>query len=734
MISKKIFPAAVLLLFLLIAPEAAHAQISFGDTASKFFGGMIEVFTVLNWLALAVVQALLNPDFIFGAKLASGVRPMELILNQIWIVSRDIVNGIFAFMLLAFGVYMIVAGAEKGVGAMLKEKAPKFVLAVVLVNFSWFFPRVILDMANVGQAVIYQLPTLVVGPSTRCISAVEPGPDGVKGTGDDVKKLCDFVWKVRLFPPTADKCTKVPAPPGCPRPKSDSPFPLRGQQLLIVDIYYTDWEKAVGGKFENGSPFPVSGADTVINGLAVNFAKMPQLARVEFERAGLVSGTHGDLTGKARAYLKFFVYLAFAAILSMAIGLILLAFAAVLLVRVAVIWMCVAFMPFIFVGYAWKGALGDLGNEKAPNIWQKFIKYALIPVFVAIPLSVGFTLLSFSGYLSNFSALNMAGSIEVVGMEHVITGITEIHELIWMLLTLGIIWTGTFAVLESDEYSAKIVGGIKGFGEGTMNMAKRSALYAPIIPFPGKGGGMLGVGDFLDATRGASHGRGFSDFDDILAGRARGGGGGSGGGRVAVAPPSVADVEREATGMNPTQFQDLKRLIQNTNSNPASSQQNLDQLVQKIVDSTNGRITREQARGIFTDTDAEPLKALARKSGVITETEAMQARDKFRNINAQPPVNNIDIRITTGMGTPEAKKESATKAYNALHSNSRSIDQVKQALQASIDDPNTQHLPEVGIQEVLDTINRIHSEGTRAAKTQEQINTELLAALTTLKA
>ena len=94
----------------------------------------------------------------------------------------------------------------------------------------------------------------------------------------------------------------------------------------------------------------------------------------------------------------------------------------------------------------------------------------------------------------------------------------------------------------------------------------------------------------------------------------------------------------------------------------------------------------------------------------------------------------MEIRIKSGMGTPEAKKESATKAYNALHSNSRSIDQVKQALQASIDDPNTQHLPEVGIQEVLDTINRIHSEGTRAAKTQEQINTELLAALITLKA
>ena len=678
MISKKIFPVAVLLLFLLIAPEAAHAQISFGDTASKFFGGMIEVFTVLNWLALAVVQALLNPDFIFGAKLASGVRPMELILNQIWIVSRDIVNGIFAFMLLAFGVYMIVAGAEKGVGAMLKEKAPKFVLAVVLVNFSWFFPRVILDMANVGQAVIYQLPSLMVGPTTRCVAYIDPGPDGalkddpataVDETADNFPKPCDFVWKVRLFPPTEKECIAVPVPPGCPRPTPKSPYPRRGQQIgPLLDIYYTDWGKAVGGKFENGSAFPVSGADTVINGLAVNFAKMPQLARVEFKRAGLVSDTHADLSGKARAYLKFFVYLAFAAILSMAIGLILLAFAAVLLVRVAVIWMCVAFMPFIFVGYAWKGALGDLGHEKAPNIWQKFIKYALIPVFVAIPLSVGFTLLSFSGYLSNFSALNMAGSIEVVGMEHVITGITEIHELIWMLLTLGIIWTGTFAVLESDEYSAKIVGGIKGFGEGTMNMAKRSALYAPIIPFPGKGGGMLGVGDFLDATRGASHGRGFSDFDDILASRVRG----PAPGTTAFAPTPDRIKAIANSTIDPNQFQQLLTILRNTKAGSAT--QDLENFAGKLEEITRGKtdsagnsiaVTKEQAKAIaLSPTDMTHFLEGLRDKNIIGQPEVDNLKNKAQHFVNATYKTKVDLALTD-----TTLPQIVQKTKNALQSN-----------------------------------------------------------------
>lgn len=715
---KKLFPVAALLL-LLIAPEAAHAQSSFGDTASKFFGGMIEIFTVLNWLALAVVQGLLNPDFIFGAQLPSGVRPMELILNQIWIVSRDIVNGIFAFMLLAFGVYMIVSGAEKGVGGMIKEKAPKFVIAVVLVNFSWFFPRVILDMANVGQAVIYQLPSLMVGPSTKCIAAIEPGRDGVKGTGDDIKKPCDFVWKVRLFPPTADECTKVPAPPGCPRPTPTGPFPLRGQQMLIVDIYYTDWEKAVGGKFENGATFPVSGADVVVNGLAVNFAKMPQLARVEFERANLVSATHGDLAGKSRAYIKFFVYLAFHAILSMAIGLILLAFAAVLLVRVAVIWMCVAFMPFIFVGYAWKGALGDLGHEKAPNIWQKFIKYALLPVFVAIPLSVGFTLLSFSGYLSNFSALNMAGSIEVAGMDHVITGITEIHELIWMLLTLGIIWTGTFAVLESDEYSAKIVGGIKGIGEGGMNVAKQSLLFAPVIPFPGKGGGKTSVGDMLSGAKGMA-------FEKGVWGR----GGGAGGG-VAAAPPSAAKVKEEAGKMSPAQFDQLKQLLQSTNNNPAKAPEDLEKIVQKISGATN--MTKEQVRGIFVDNDPSALRALVGKSGgKISEAEAMQAREKFRNMNAGGGANKIGLEFnnTNAVSTnvDAAQKHAADKASKELTENRATVEEIKTILLSQ--KGRTGQIDEA-MEKILLEIKEAQNRA--AGKTDAEIKDEVIRALNALK-
>lgn len=639
----------------------AHAQSAIGDSASKFFGATIEIFTVVNWLALAAVQSLLNPDVIFGAKNATtGVRPMEVLLNEIWKISRDIVNGVFAFLLLAFGVSMILFGAEKGVGAMIKEKAPKFVLAVILVNFSWFFPRVILDMANVMQAVIYQLPTMVArtGMATgTCVSERTPGIEDFLGDDpataldeslDDGEKPCNFVWKVKLFPPTEKQCATDPAIRGCPRPTPTSTYPKRGQQIgPLVDIYYTDFVKVQrDGTFENGAAFPVSGADVVVNGLAVNFAKLPQLSRVEFDRARYVSGMSDGIMEKSQAYIKFFVYLAFHAIFSIAIGLILLAFAAVLCVRVAVIWLCVAFMPFIFVGFAWKGTLGDMGHEKAPNIWEKFIKYALLPVYVAVPLSIGFTLMSLSDVISAYSTLN---TLTMEGVEDIITGINGFHELLWLLMTLGIIWTGTFSVLESDELSSKIVGGIKGFGEGTLNIAKRSAMYAPVIPFPGKGGGSTSVGNLMDSFRGASQQHGLPDLWRIHQERMRG----PAEGTTAFAP-TKDDVHAIADhpGIQPKEFKDLAKILKDTNGRDA--QRDLDRFAAKLNEITRDKkdargnsmeVTTAQAKAIVLH--PERLNELAEKltdKGIISPQDAADMRTKSELFVNVVHKGKVDIR------------------------------------------------------------------------------------------
>jgi len=481
----------------------AEAQ-TVGDTASKFIGGILEITTVLNWVALTFVQELLNPNVIFGWPGAGGVRPLEIVLNQIWRLSRDIVNAGFAFMLIAAGVLLIL----KGDTTIIKEKWQKFVLSVILVNFSWFFPRIMLDMANVMQAVVYQIPFLiqVEGAVPACINGFDPGPDAKPGTADDTPRPCDFVWKVCLFPLSNIQCKLNP---GDPRPdmKPGTLFPHKGRQIgNLLDIYFADWSgvRAAGGITVAGTTRPISGAAVVVNGLAVNFAQLPNLARVEFGRAAGIAGAVPGAAAKAEAYLKFFIYLAFHAIVSVGIGMILISMAAVLFIRIAVIWLCIAFMPFIFVGYAWKGSLGDMGSEGFPNIWQEFIRWCFLPVFIAVPLAIGFTLLRQLPLISGFAAMDTM--IEFGGIREIFTGINSLHELLWMLLTLGILWIGTFKVIEkSSSFAGGIVTTIKGVGESSLKTLGMGAAHA--IPFPVPGTKGTTVADAIKGISGFAKGK-----------------------------------------------------------------------------------------------------------------------------------------------------------------------------------------------------------------------------------
>ena len=375
------------------AQTASSTSSSLEGMAQKFFAGVLEVFSVLNWITLSGAQALLDPDIIFGTstRLVSvpvtinipgisnltillpvrvpGPRPMEGILHSLWFLSRNIVNAIFAFILIAGAIYMIIGAGGEGM-SKIKQAAPKFVLAVILVNFSWFFPRVILDVSSVLSSVIYQIPSLA-GPMS-CTKEVTAGADKKLGTSDDVKIPCDFVWKLILFPPT--KCNYVEIKKGCPRPQMDFPPPFKGRQISdLLDVYYEDWGKvATNRSFTfGGTTTPVSGADLVLNGLAVNFAKIPSFGIVAFQKTTAEARGADGVVKKGAAYVKLLVEMVLHSILSIAVGLALLALFVVLIVRVGGLWLCIAFMPFIFVGVAMGKTPRDIRTEGAPQNLKK---------------------------------------------------------------------------------------------------------------------------------------------------------------------------------------------------------------------------------------------------------------------------------------------------------------------------------------------------------------------------
>jgi len=374
----------------------------------------------------------------------------------------------------------------------------------------------------------------MVSPQAKCINGVDFGAAGKPGgQGDDADSAipCNFVWGVHIFPTPADKCHA----PDCVRPTKGGTFPNRGRQIgNLVDIYYADWGNVIkdGGYTYNNQFYPVSGADTVINGLAVNFAKLPHLSRINFAQAQDVAARAGPM-GKAQAYMKYVVMLVFHAILAIAIGLLLLAMLAVFIVRIGVIWLCVAFMPFVFLGLAMRGSFQSLGEIPGAefNIWKTFLKYAFLPAMVAVPLAIGFTLLSqaptIGWYASN------PGPYMIEGIPKVL-GISTFHELLWLAITLGIMWIMTFKVLEkSDQIASKFTMGVKNFGQGALKYGMNAVGYAPVLPMPGGGkGSLFGA---RDAVTRAGFGSPFAQGRALdFMGGAPGGGGGGGGG---VAPP-----------------------------------------------------------------------------------------------------------------------------------------------------------------------------------------------------
>lgn len=481
-----------------------------GETAERFFAGAIQVFVLVDWFAVIAVQTLLDPDMIFGRPNKNGVRPMEIRLRRIWVTSRDIVNGIFALLLL-FGAISMIVRADDGFG-FIKKHIAGFVLAVILVNFSWFFPRVILDISNVLTAVIYRLPAIVAPAGEPICKGPPAGIDGdMETTGDNGK--CMYAGRFHFLPPTAEECAlsiassvggavggiSIPLLPGCPRPTHGQDAPNKGMvQDDLIAIYYEDWNKVKEDGFNiAGTNVKVGNSDLVINGLVANFTRLPDLARLRF-RDFSTAGQNRTVSQQLRAALKFFIHIVFQLILLVAVGLVLLALTGVLIARIAVIWLTVAFMPFIFIGPAMGGsfsALGNLGSQQELNIWKKFIQYAFLPVLVAIPLSIAFALAAQLYYAPG----SFKGTLDVVGLENVIPTFTDFRELLWMAIIIGIIWFGTFSVLEGDKIAGSITGFFKGVGGSAARFGKNVAMYAPIAGLPRGVGGA--VEDFRRASR-----------------------------------------------------------------------------------------------------------------------------------------------------------------------------------------------------------------------------------------
>ncbi|MDA1208797.1 MAG: hypothetical protein O2904_02055 [bacterium] len=466
-------------------PQAYAAAPSDSVAAKKAqeYSIMATMFQTVGGIAFDIVTLVADPDFYLEMN-----GKVEKKLHRIWKLSRDIVNTIFAFMLV-IGALATVITAK---GDFFQRYAFKFVIALILVNFSWFFPRVILDVGNVLAATIYHLPTTI---GTSCLRM-----DG---------NPCEFASDFRFF--DLAFANSVDAAPGgvlstgaykCPNPN----FCYKTELLSTT----------------------TNTANGILNGLIMNHAKLGELLQIQNPSGALSGISTVDPLQAIQQLITYIVKTGFTIAILVAVTLVMISMAVIFMIRIPVLWITIAFMPFMFIGFV----IGDITSSfNTMAIFKKFVSAAFLPAIVAIPMSIGYLLINETILIAQAPSATGSAASNFPG------GVDNIYQLIFMITSILIIWKGFFMAVNAsgDEMYTGAVSGIKSFGDNLGNIALKAPLSIPVLPGAKRADGtteytsigeIVGQSGLIDqASSSASRGK----LDELLRGKGGSGGGGGGG-------------------------------------------------------------------------------------------------------------------------------------------------------------------------------------------------------------
>ncbi|MCF7844502.1 MAG: hypothetical protein K9M03_01585 [Kiritimatiellales bacterium] len=431
-----------------LAQAASANPNDFYNTAITAIGFIQQILLWVLFRILLMLEMLFNPntfitDFLDPTD-PTAVRP----LHDLWKISRDIVNIILAFLLVAGAVTTIVTAK----GEIFSSYIRKFLIAIILVNFSWWFPRVILDTANVLTATVYSLPAAI----------------GFNCVDDEGGDNC-YIWEDPQF--DLDK-TKVEA--------------LGNDYEVAYDIL---WFKRTPLSASANTP------PAILLGLVINNARIFKIAKIP-NIPGVAEPDNIPLsTERAAKQVRIVIYAAFSLIIIAALAFPLIAMLVVFVVRIPIIWLTVAMMPFMFVGLIMGEKMKDFNTMNL--IWKKFLGAAFVPLFAAVPLSLGFLLLNSGMHIIAMPEYEKTISSGVFGVETFLS-------LLWLAMTLGVLWVGTFTALKAAKIAESIVQSIQNYGQMVGKGVAKLPLRIPFIPAPGGApGGFMSAGAAYAKVKGS---------------------------------------------------------------------------------------------------------------------------------------------------------------------------------------------------------------------------------------
>lgn len=407
------------------------------------------------------IGALLNNDYVYAGN-------MGTMLQNIWRVNRNIVNIVFVLILLFLALKQIVKGDEN---TDLKKILPTFAMMLIAINFSWLASKVVLDAAHVVTNITFSIPSAVKGVMGDKLNEIVVAKCGIQQTGNGTGKLIGNCQPTKIYmSPSAQRiihaketeCNKdidIKYNEVYPEGKDPNTKATGYNEIFGKSIYC--WKTMDIGNYSQ---------NTASYFLSFSMAKVQNLVQASSEDIGKLA------IGSIMAFLIQLVYLVAFACLFIA-----------LILRIAALWFFVAFSPFIVLLLFMKSSNLGQGGELANKIGiPAFAHWAFAPAMVGAVWSVGFIMVTTGQSMSAdfFEKLNETGEVtgRIFEIQTLFMGMENIQQFIWLLMSVGIIWIGTFAVLTKLSFGKEIFDYVNTAGRKFAGYVGKSPTWVPIIP------------------------------------------------------------------------------------------------------------------------------------------------------------------------------------------------------------------------------------------------------------
>jgi len=426
MLLISIVVAAAVLLFphpvLAVTPDASATSSGFQDVLHALIGTLSVVYGYLQgwlWPILLMIGSLLQNDLLFGGT-------MEKNLLVIWTNIRDVVNVFFVLVLVGIAFYNVVRGGGSE-NYQLKIILPKLVIGLVAVNFSFLGVKLLLDGVNVISTGIFALPNTV---------AVD-----LQFDKDGGQAFCKGIYgkDPNIYQQNIADASK----------NGNSAFCTADGKLNLEDPKIFEYFKTYNAK----------NAALV---LALNMQHLNILNEVQVPK---------EQATLSNVVLNFLYEIT----LFVIFGASFVALLAVLIVRLVVMWLFIVLAPLYFLKTVLPENLqSSLGGGE--DIGKMFVKHAIVPIPIALTLSIGFMLLQ---GLQKVKFPDAALNTQTLNLNLLTSGISTLQDLIVAIASAGFIWTGVFNAAK-DTHAAFITDSIKSAVGG---VGKTLAKLPTLIPF-----------------------------------------------------------------------------------------------------------------------------------------------------------------------------------------------------------------------------------------------------------